>query len=115
MAVSMTKTAAPADIERVDISHIVGTVESLDATRARIAALKEEEAQQLALIRAAIGTARIGTVNGEDAIRLDERTNSHLDREGVKALLSDAAYASVLKMTPYVTVNLVGKFKRRGK
>ena len=109
---SLAKTTAPADADRVDISHIRSTVEDLDALRSRMTAMKEEEKALLAVVRAALGSHHIGTIAGEDAVRADERTNSSLDREAVKTLLGPEVYGTVLRLTPYVAVSVVGKFKR---
>lgn len=114
MTVSLDKTATT-EVDRVAIDHIRVAVEDLDATRNRIADLKTQETELLAVIKAAIGTHHIGTIGGEDAVRLDERTNSSIDRVAVKALLGDEAYSSVLKLTPYTATVVVGKFKRGGK
>lgn len=111
MTISYVKTKTPADVERVDITHYRSAVEDLDTIRAHMAALKAEETETLAIIRAAIGTAQIGTIGGEDAVRLDERTNTSLDRDSVRTLLGNEAYASVLRHTPYIATVIVGKFK----
>jgi hypothetical protein len=110
--VSLKRTAAPADVERASLDHITGEIEALAALRSQIAALKQEEVEVLALIHAELGDARIGTVDGADAVRLDERTNSSLDREQVKALLGPEVYGTVLRLTPYIATALVGRFKR---
>jgi len=110
--VSLKKTAAPADVERASLDHITGEIEALAVLRAQLAVLKQEEVEVLALILAELGDARIGTVDGADAVRVDERTNSSLDREAVKALLGPEVYGTVLRLTPYVATVLVGRFKR---
>jgi hypothetical protein len=104
-------TITATDTDRVAIDHVANSVEDLDAVRAHLRALKEEETQLLAVIREAIGDSHVGTIDGVDAIRLDERTNTSVDKSAVKALLSDELYASVLRLTPYTTVNVVGRFR----
>lgn len=95
----------------VAIDHLVNQVEQLSAVRARIAALQAQEKELVAQVRAGIGTHQIGTIAGEDAVRLDARTASHLDRDAVKALLSTEAFGSVIRHTPYVAVKVVGRFR----
>lgn len=95
----------------IDITHLQDQVERLDAVRARIASLKEQEKVLVAHLRAGLGTYQIGTVSGEEAIRIDSRVNTHLDRDAVKALIGPELLGSVTRLSPYVTVKVVGKFR----
>jgi len=113
MTVSLTKTKIPVDAERVDLTHIRSAIEDLDTVRSHLKALKDEEAELLVLVRAALGSASVGVVNGEDAVRAEERTNTSLNRDAIRTLLGPEVYGTVLKLTPYVAVSVVGKFRHK--
>lgn len=99
----------------VAIDHLAATVDELGMVRDRIAALKKRETELVAQLRAGIGTHQFGTVGNEEAVRLDSRVNTHLDRDAVKALIGPEALGTVTRLTPYVAVKIVGKFRASGK
>jgi hypothetical protein len=99
--------------ERVALDRIAAQIADLKAARDLIAELKEEEARLAAVVREEMGDGRIGTVGGKDAVRLDRRTKSTLDGEKVRALVGEEAYSTLLRLTPYTTLNFPPTKKRR--
>ena len=103
------------DQTTVEIDQVETQVEDLDAVRTRIRDLKKTETQLVSQIAAAMGGAHIGTIGGEPAIRRDERENTHIMKDAVRALLTSDEFAKVLKVTPYVKTELLGRFRRESK
>lgn len=97
------------------IDHLAAQVDELSMVRDRIASLKKRETELVAQLRAGIGTHQFGTVGGESAVRIDSRVNTHIDRDSLRNLIGSEAMGGVTKLTPYVAVKIIGKFRASGK
>lgn len=74
-----------------------------NAAKAAIKALEAKKAAAESAIRAALGGASVGTINGVERVRVNHRNRSNIDREALKAAFPEA-YAATLTETAYTVL-----------
>jgi len=74
-----------------------------NAAKAAIKALEAKKAAAETALRAALGNASVGTINGVERVRVNHRNRSNIDREALKAAFPEA-YAATLTETAYTVL-----------
>ena len=98
MAAAEHQTQNGPDAERVTIDYIAGSVAKHKALTDLIADLKKQADAEADIIKNALGEYVVGTIGGVDRVSLPYRTRTGgLDKNAVKALLTDEQFARVTK------------------
>jgi predicted phage-related endonuclease len=74
-----------------------------NTAKAAIKAFEAKKAAAEAALRAALGNASVGTINGVERVRVNHRNRSNIDREALKAAFPEA-YAATLTETAYTVL-----------
>jgi hypothetical protein len=99
-----TKTEPEAEVtpQKVDVSAVLANVIAAEALRDRIADLKKQYEIHADMIRDALGAATEGTDStGNVVVSYPWRSRHGLDKEAVKAILTDEQFGEVSKVTNY--------------
>lgn len=97
VATKITKTIVEVVIEEptkvLDDTNVVELIVALADAKAAIKALKEQQSEIDSAIRALMGEATIGTVEGVKRVEILHRTRAGLDSELLKKAFPEAAVA----------------------
>lgn len=104
-AVEETEATAPTTEQYVDVTAVLANIDQGEALRDRIKAMQAELKVHEDLVKDALGDATAGTdASGKVVVRYPHRNRSGLNKEAVKAILSDAEYADCETVTSYRTL-----------
>jgi hypothetical protein len=100
-----TTTPATSDVQRVDVTAVLASVDAGEALRDRIKEMQRQLKVHEDNIKDALGAAIVGTDSlGHVVVRYPHRNRSDLDRSKVKDRLSPEEYAECVKETSYRTL-----------
>lgn len=104
MTTTTTTTTVTTTEEVIDLeASAEELIKQLNDAKAAIKALKAVQDEADNKLRELLGGATAGRINGVERVRIIVRSNSHVDRDALKAGWPEA-FDATLKVTPYTVI-----------